>query len=395
MDLSDYAEQDLKNLAAEQPPPAAAQAPAGPPSDPMDQLRPYLVQRAREISTAQKDAAERQRWADMANGFERGGAMVAGREADKDAIARNDARAQLPVTQLKERQGLESEATKNAAQDIGLQKEMTGAAQLRDSLNPGSDLSKRARLLAVAQGLIPASYTGDYTAAMHEDMLKGATIQQAREKTAAELAQHKAQLKFEQNKEAREAKQGDRRLDIEEGRTKFEQAQKGRIPEQEAAKIVNQTQALQALDQLEQLHKEVGITGLSPIGNSAKNRYDDAINALAGAVAAGALPAARETPALMEEFKKGFPGATTSHDRARLAFQRLRDTVKQNAGAQIAALKAGNYNPGQVAELERQVGAAKPAAAPGVEHPQDEEAIAWAKANPQDPRAAKILELNK
>lgn len=344
---------------------AANAAPPKPPDDPLEALRPYLAQRAKEISSAQTDANERQRWADMANGFERARAWGNSEKPDQGAIDSNNAQAQRPVTQALQRQAAGDASVKTAGdmQDLGTKAVQAG--QVRASVDPNSDVSKRARLLAVAQGLIPASYPGEYTASMHQDMLKGADIATAAKKAQAEIAQARAQMaETSRHNRADETLKG-QELGIQDKRATFEQAQKGRVPEQEASKVVNQTQALQAIDQLEKLHGEIGVLGLSPLGNSPKNRYDDAVSTLSGAVAAGALPAAKESPALMEEFKKGFPDATTGSERAKLAFQRLRETVKQNAAAQVAALKAGNYNPQQVGELERQINAGpRPSPAP-------------------------------
>jgi hypothetical protein len=129
------------------------------------------------------------------------------------------------------------------------------------------------------------------------------------------------------------------------------------VPEQEAAKVVNQTEALKALDDLEELHKTTNggwaALGLSPVGDTKANRYRDAVKASIAAIAAGSAPMGKETPGLMEKIESELPGALTGRDRAHAAFDQLRARIKSNAQGQTAVLKAGGYNPEQVAELAK------------------------------------------
>jgi hypothetical protein len=113
---------------------------------------------------------------------------------DQGAIQANNARAQSPVTQLQQRQAGESQAIKDV--DVAQQMGERGAkaSRMRAEDDPNSDLSRRAKMLAVAQKLIPAGYAGPYSSSMHQDMLKGASIEQARAHSGALEAQAKASM---------------------------------------------------------------------------------------------------------------------------------------------------------------------------------------------------------
>lgn len=137
------------------------------------------------------------------------------------------------------------------------------------------------------------------------------------------------------------------------------------VPEQEATKIVNQTQALPAIDKLEDLQKEVptwegALAEIPFIGFNvgAQARYEDAKKNLGSAIAAGAAPGARENAELMKHFEEGLPKGVHTADRAHAAFDKLREATKSNAQGQVKALQAGRYDPRQVQELQRQVDAA-------------------------------------
>jgi hypothetical protein len=188
----------MESPAAQPPPPQAAPAPQSPPDvqsvlgDPA--FRAFLAQRAQALSQAQGEASGRQRWADVANSFERARAWGNKVDPDQGAIQANNARAQSPVTQLQQRQAGESQAIKDV--DVAQQMGERGAkaSRMRAEDDPNSDLSRRAKMLAVAQKLIPAGYAGPYSASMHQDMLKGASIEQAREHAAAQMKMGEAHL---------------------------------------------------------------------------------------------------------------------------------------------------------------------------------------------------------
>jgi hypothetical protein len=154
----------------------------------------FLGSALKQLSQAQADAGQRQRWADVAGAFERGGAMIGNRPVDRDQIASLNARAQAPVTQLQARQAGESQAIKDVDVAQQMQERGAKASRMRSEDDPNSDLSRRAKMLAVAQKLIPAGYAGPYSASMHQDMLKGASIEQARAHSGALEAQAKASM---------------------------------------------------------------------------------------------------------------------------------------------------------------------------------------------------------
>jgi hypothetical protein len=192
-----YREDELPPL-MDSPAAQPAPAPQSPPDvqsvlgDPA--FRAFLAQRAQALSQAQTEATGRQRWADVAGAFERGGAMIGNRPVDRDQIASLNARAQSPVTQLQQRQAGESQAIKDVDVAQQMQERGAKASRMRAEDDPKSDLSQRAKMLAVAQKLIPAGYAGPYSASMHQDMLKGASIEQARAHSTALEAQAKASM---------------------------------------------------------------------------------------------------------------------------------------------------------------------------------------------------------
>lgn len=154
----------------------------------------YLARRSQELSQAQRETGDRQRWADIGSAFERGGALIGNRPVDHAQIQALNARAQSPVTNLQQRQAGESQAVKDYDALQQSQERGAKASRMRAEDDPNSDLSRRAKMLAVAQKLIPPGYTGPYSASMHGDMLRGATIEQAKAHSAAMLAQAGASL---------------------------------------------------------------------------------------------------------------------------------------------------------------------------------------------------------
>lgn len=239
-------------------------------------------------------------------------------------------------------------------QDTARKRAEAQQAVARDRTSPQSRLKQQA-LVAVTGGL----FTPEQAAALSaedidtaQDLVK--LHADARQKAAAIAAEN------ERAKEHNATSLHEARIranaEIQAARERTEGKGPKPVPETEAAKIVNQQQALKALDQLEKLHGEIGITGLSPVGNSAFNRYRDALDALSSAVAAGMMPQGRETPAMMEEIKKSLPAGTDNAERARLAFQRAREQIRSNASGQISTLRAAGYSPDQLTEMERQAG---------------------------------------
>jgi hypothetical protein len=118
----------------------------------------------------------------------------------------------------------------------------------------------------------------------------------------------------------------------------------------EGVKINNALQALPALKQLQDAYRATDWRDPASI-----MRYDALKNALAGPVAAGALPAARETPGLMEEFKGQFPGVLTRQAAGDAYFDTQNRAVRGNIEAQLAALEAGGASPAQVAVMRKRL----------------------------------------
>jgi hypothetical protein len=192
-----YREDELPPL-MDSPAAQPAPAPQSPPDvqsvlgDPA--FRAFLAQRAQALSQAQTEAG------DASGGRTSPERLRAGRGDDRQPAGgpRPDRfleRARpAPVTQLQQRQAGESQAIKDVDVAQQMQERGAKASRMRAEDDPNSDLSRRAKMLAVAQKLIPAGYAGPYSASMHQDMLKGASIEQARAHSGALEAQAKASM---------------------------------------------------------------------------------------------------------------------------------------------------------------------------------------------------------
>lgn len=384
MDLQDYAAQDLARLRDEQ----TMGPPAPPPVSPQDAVRTsappspgavalsdpafaaFLDQRAHALGVAQDQANRDRRWADAANTGLKVSASLEGKDPDKAQLDANLQRAQQPVAQVLQRQA----AADAAAKDYGTQQEVLakGAAARWDAQKRDPTSASSRAVQSIYTPIIgPAARL--LTAADAETASAGGQLKIAQLAEIARTKQAQAELARQAARDAETARHNksdedlrSKELGIQTQRLIAEQGQKGRIPETEAAKIVNMTQTIKAIDELERLHGEIGASAAIPgLNVGASGRYADAVAANLPAVVAGALPQGRETPGAMEEFRKMMPTPIITGERAKAAFSQLRQRVKENAAAQIAALRAGNYNPQQVAELERQAqggGSAPPTA---------------------------------
>lgn len=184
----------------------------------------FVAQRAKELQIAQDISNKRQIGANLANDFVGVSAALRGKDPDKALLDANNESAQRPVAQALQRQAAADSATKDYATQqaiAGTQLDQRGKANelqtTLDSQRPNTPISHRGYMLAVAQGLIPASYPEpEYTESMRQDMLKGATIQQAREAHLGTLAQSKEKLA----EDAREhnLQHTDRQAAIEQGK---------------------------------------------------------------------------------------------------------------------------------------------------------------------------------
>jgi hypothetical protein len=343
-----------------QPQPSAA------PPDPMRALgdpdfRAFVAQRARELAAAQQDANSRQKWADLANGFERGGSMVAGRAPDQAHMQQNSARAQLPVTQLHERQQAEGTAIKDL--DVAQQvQERSGKAQmLRDSMDPNSAMSKRARMLAVAQKLIPPSYTGPYSASMHQDMLKGAQLDVARQHYESQLNQHKETMA---------------RLTASDAETKRHhlaiEGEAGKSPAKLTQELAHAADAVKQLDDYEAQQKKEGSGPLNAV-NAAVNPYaagDRTTRGMAqalGIVVARGLHGGAPTKIELEEAQQYLPQTGDPPETFTRKMAAIRKTlVDRQAELKSTMQGMGNAKAGNVVDLG---GAAAGSAAPAAPAP--------------------------
>lgn len=383
MNLQDYASDDLDKLRQEQAAPAAAPvAPPPAPSPAEAALRnpdftDYLAQRAQEISDAQKDANERQRWADLSNSFVKGSAALRGQAPDKVLLDANNEQAQRPLAQAMQRQASADAATKDYAAQQDITTKGNAAAWEAAKRDPNSSVSKTIQgIYAPVLGPAAAHLTAaDAEAASAGGQLQISKIAEtARAKQAqAELARQTAAQQETARHNLADESLKQQELGVQGKRFDQEQALKFNKPiePQEMVKLNNQIQGPGALDELEQLHGKIGggslpnvIAGALP-GNSAANQYGDALKAKAAAVAAAMLPAGRETPGAVEEQIKHLPSPYDSHARAQESFEHARETIINNAQAQLDSFKAsGMYNKGQLEDLQNKLDTVKTKYAP-------------------------------
>jgi hypothetical protein len=188
------------------PAPAPAIAPA-PQKSPADialadpSFAAFVMQRKAELDqlrSAQGQATKDRRWADVGNDFVRAGDTAMGKQSDESALQAKLDATNRPVTNLLQQQQYSQEATKGASADVDLQGKFSQRFASVSMMDPTSQMSKHAQLLAVAQGLIPASASSTLTADQYEMMLKGASLQEAKR-------EHDLRLQQEAKKAADEA----------------------------------------------------------------------------------------------------------------------------------------------------------------------------------------------
>jgi hypothetical protein len=220
--------------------------------------------RKAELAEAQGRADEARRWATMSNGFAKARDLILGRNFDQEGMKAKLADADRPVTNLLQQNELERQGVKDFGAQLDVNKNLTDQRTTAAMLDPTSDISKRAQLLAIAQGLIKPADAAGYTASMHADMLRGATIQEAMAHHAATEKQAAAQL-GEQNRQHQEreaARKDDRDLNYAKLNEAARQhdlqydAKKGKekeIPPRQLERLSAIKDSLASLDELENL----------------------------------------------------------------------------------------------------------------------------------------------
>lgn len=348
-------------------PPAASPAPetvnASPPSAPPSTARAALAdpafaafvqKRAAELAAAQGDANDNQRWADAANASVKSMAALDGKDVDMTRIAANNARAQLPVQQAIQRQQAETQAGKDAetATDVGMKgqelSQKTQAQQaLLDSMTPGSPVSQRGYLLAVAQKLIPPSYPANqYTESMRQDMLKGATIEQARDAHQAQVAEMRARIALESG-----------RLDEDKRHHLVEESLQGRkeLPPNVTTEIGSLISGANGLADLDAARGDAGVTGAIADKLGFGNYH--AVKSAVASEIAKADSKGRVNPAGAARLEAQLPGAMTPGATANFAARRK--ALLDQAEQRISELEHGRFNPDQVAALRADLDAAR------------------------------------
>jgi hypothetical protein len=363
MDLQDYTAQDLDRLRDQQPAcgrratastaSSSSRCVAGGRRAPGPGLPGLLQQRMQALGLAQDQANKDQRWADLANTGVKVSASLDGKDPDKALLDANNARAQRPVAQVLQRSAAEDAATKDFAGQQEIAARATALSFDQQKRDPDSPVSRRFQAFYAP---ILGPLAKNLTAADAEMAQQGGTLQLEKLRAIAQQKQAQAELQRQAARDAETARHN--RVDegnaaartaAEQTRFAAELGQKGRVPEQEAAKIVNMGQALHAIDLLQEQYHKAGLG--APNENS---RYELMKNALIPIVVAGAAPSARESAPLMEQYKHDMPGTYTRDANGDVFFESIRNAVRANSKSQTAALGAGNYSPQQVAELQRQ-----------------------------------------
>lgn len=354
MDLQEYSAQDLDRLRQEQgatpdaPPPPVPSAPSSAATALQDPtFRAFLAQRAQELGLAQDQARKDQRWADLANASVKSSAALDGKDPDRALLDANNARAQRPVAEALQRQASGDAATKDfeGQQAIGIKSQASGA--LLESMTAGTPVSKRGYLLAVAQGLVPPGYPADqYTESMRQDMLKGASIQQAREKNQAAIAEMKARMALESRKADEEV----RHHHVEESL----QGQR-ELPANVTTEIGSLISGANGLADLSASREDAGITG-AIADKLGFGDYHGVKSAVASEVAK-ADSKGRVNPSGAARLEQQLPGAMTPGGGKNL--QVRQKALLDQAEQRIRELERGRHNPAQVAELRADLEAAR------------------------------------
>jgi hypothetical protein len=318
--------------------------PAAPAQDP--HFMQFLADRAdarAQLAAAQKKGDEAAKWADVGNGFRRMQDILLGERTDANAEqARIKEARNAPVEAVLAKQNVDKDVAQNAGAQADLQTKFTEGAQLTGSLDPNSPISKRARMLAVAQGLIPPNFKGDYTASMHQDMLKGADIAQAAAHAKAQLAQagaalaetrarHQEQTTHDRNQEQIERD----KLDIERGKLQQQGAKGKPIPAGVEQRILAGIGGMRSNAQLQHEQNAAGPFSFS---------YGPQVDALAPEIAAANSPTGRESPAMVSQAEKAIPSRFTPNAIANKYFDANHQKYMDRVRSDIQSYKQEGYD---------------------------------------------------
>jgi hypothetical protein len=314
VDLASKADNGALRQAVGSPSPLALQAAAAQKAAPADPDA--------ELLAAQRRAANEGGMSHLGGLMDRAARTIIGLQPDDAVFARGEQAAQQGVQDLIQRR----EQARKAVED----------QRARDSEDPNSDVSQRATRLAQAQGLIPAGM--QITAAQWKDLQGGASVQAQREAAAANNNLANAQFGYQRqhdaaqmSQQAREAqaqrefqmalhasdKDADlRKALLEAEAKKAEKSALKPLPVETNQKIAGTLPAAQSLNTVWDKFSGVdALDGVNPL-SAASRSYGDTVQNAAGPIAAGELPNARETPALVEHFHETLPSAIVTKERA-------------------------------------------------------------------------------
>jgi hypothetical protein len=349
-------------------PPAAPQSPIqqqpGPAASALQDpsFAAFVKQRAGELGLlkdAQTQAAKDRKWADVGNDFVRAGDTAMGKQSDEAALQAKLDATQRPVANLLQQQQYSQEATKGAGADADLASKLQQRAVTVAMMDPNSDLSKRAQMLAVAKGLISPRDAAQLSADQYDSLLKGATFEESKR-------DHDLRLELEARKENAANLHQDKQLGLQRSelseRTRHDRADElfasGKLsqktlPPAESQELQAYGDAADAIDQLKAQQQAAGpVGGFFGVGEGGK--YNQMKNALADAVAK-AESRGRTNPAAAAKLAAQLPGAGTRDSQASAYFDSKRGELVKSMENRLKELEASGIAKGELGQFQQQL----------------------------------------
>lgn len=362
------------------PPAAAAPSPAAPaaPAAPADDA---------ELKEAQAEARRKRLWGILPALF--GGNVQQIRE-----------NANQPVADLLQRR----EQLRKLGEDKQKKTETDRANAAYDPKSPQTMLARQ--LLATKYGYNPKDIPADFTAAQMHDVIGGASFEAARKKEesekgekagalAREIARDNASEKhaIEQEKLARRGqdigfREHQMSLDAQKEKGAKEAAPKPPKPlaTKDVEALSDLKNAVTGVRGYKQHFNDLGALGaLTPEGG----QLSDEARRLAPLLAESNALGGKANPKLIAREEENLPGRFSFKGKGAADLDAKEKALVEKYKSRVQALKAQGANTEGFDPDELDQSA--PAHAP---HPQDNQAVAWAKANPKDPSSAAILKAN-
>lgn len=353
----------------------------------------FVAQRARQIAdlkAAQGTADEARRWQDVANGFVRAGDVSSGRRTDETALQQRLDNTQQPVRNILQQQEAGRAATGEALAQTNLSGKMWEQRMATQAADPNSAISQRTQGFLASTGLFPKGAEKFVSAADYEHALQAGTAGIHSLALKAQIAHQNAELELQKGKAAEDIRHHDQEYDVGMMRMRKD------IPPVQEGEIESLLGGADAASELKGIRDNASFT--DKVGSwFGQGDYNAAKHALAPRIAGGRTGGKVRPSAEYAELKN-LPGPWFDGGSKQLGTT-SRDMLRDAEAKLNAAEASRKIDPNKLAELRRQLEEKKAAlndrGVGGIQaHPQDNEAVSWAKANPGDPAAAAILKLN-